>query len=66
VAAVEKNEEGMDFRESSLSKHLDNPNGESLQGSLETDVKDALAKDNQLRIGLSMVKSLPRFMQLTN
>jgi carboxyl-terminal processing protease len=36
------------------------------QGSLETDVKDALAKDNQLRIGLSMVKSLPRFMQLTN
>jgi carboxyl-terminal processing protease len=66
VAAVEKTEEGMDFRESSLSKHLDNPNGEAIQGALETDVKDALAKDNQLRIGLSMVKSLPRFMQLTN
>ena len=66
VPAVENTEDGTEFRESSLSKHLDNPNGATLAGSMENEVKDALAKDNQLRIGLSMVKSLPRFMQLTN
>ena len=66
AAPQEETEDGPEFRESSLAKHLDNPNGDSRQGAMETDVKDILAKDNQLRIGLSMVKSLPRFMQLTN
>jgi len=54
-----------DFREESLSKHLDNPNGGPQPGTKEVDSKEALARDNQLRMGLSMVKSLPRFMQLT-
>lgn len=66
VAATDNAEEGADFRESNLAKHLDNPNGDSQPGAVETDAKDALAKDNQLRVGLSMVKSLPRFMQITN
>jgi carboxyl-terminal processing protease len=66
VTAAEATEERGDFREANLSKHLDNPNGGSLPGITELDSKEALAKDNQLRMGLSMVKSLPRFMQLSN
>lgn len=66
VAVAENETPGSDFREANLSKHLDNPNGEAGLGTEELEAKEALAKDNQLRIGLSMVKSLPRFMQLTN
>ena len=67
VAATEETEDkGGDFREANLSKHLDNPNGGSQPGATELDTKELLAKDNQLRMGLSMVKSLPRFMQLSN
>jgi len=67
VAAAEETEDkGGDFREANLSKHLDNPNGGSQPGATELDTKEILAKDNQLRMGLSMVKSLPRFMQLSN
>ncbi len=66
AATAEETGDGPEFRESSLAKHLDNPNGDSSSGAVETDVKELLAKDNQLRVGLSMVKSLPRFMQLTN
>ena len=64
VAAAEEEPAQKEFREASLSKHLDNPNGESQTGAMAVDGKEALAKDNQLRMGLSMVKSLPRFMQL--
>ncbi|MGE4441488.1 MAG: S41 family peptidase [Desulfomicrobium sp.] len=66
VAATEDGGERQDFREANLSKHLDNPNGDAELGTEELEAREALAKDNQLRIGLSMVKSLPRFMQLTN
>lgn len=66
VVATETEAEKGEFREANLSKHLDNPNGESLPSISEMDSKEALAKDNQLRMGLSMVKSLPRFMQLSN
>ncbi len=66
VVPAEESAEKQDFREANLSKHLDNPNGDAELGTEELEAKDALAKDNQLRIGLSMVKSLPRFMQLTN
>ncbi len=66
VAAAEEGAERQDFREANLSKHLDNPNGDGELGTEELEAREALAKDNQLRIGLSMVKSLPRFMQLTN
>lgn len=66
VAVAENEEPGRDFREANLSKHLDNPNGDAELGTEALEAREALAKDNQLRIGLSMVKSLPRFMQLTN
>lgn len=66
VPVAEDAAQGRDFREIDLSKHLDNPNGEAELGTEELEAREALAKDNQLRIGLSMVKSLPRFMQLTN
>lgn len=66
VAVAEDATQPRDFREANLSKHLDNPNGEVELGPEELEAKEALAQDNQLRIGLSMVKSLPRFMQLTN
>jgi carboxyl-terminal processing protease len=66
VAAEEETADRQEFREANLSKHLDNPNGDAELGTEELEARDALAKDNQLRIGLSMVKSLPRFMQLTN
>ncbi len=66
VVATESEAEKGEFREANLSKHLDNPNGETLPSISEMDSKEALAKDNQLRMGLSMVKSLPRFMQLSN
>jgi carboxyl-terminal processing protease len=66
VVATEDSTLPRDFREANLSKHLDNPNGETALNPEELEAKEALARDNQLRIGLSMVKSLPRFMQLTN
>ena len=66
VVSAEESAERQDFREANLSKHLDNPNGDAEPGTEELEIREVLAKDNQLRIGLSMVKSLPRFMQLTN
>jgi len=66
VPVAEEATPGGDFREANLSKHLDNPNGDAELGAEALEAREALAKDNQLRIGLSMVKSLPRFMQLTN
>jgi carboxyl-terminal processing protease len=66
VAVAENEDPSSEFREANLSKHLDNPNGGAELGKEELEAQEALAKDNQLRIGLSMVKSLPRFMQLTN
>lgn len=66
VVATEDTTMPRDFREANLSKHLDNPNGETALNPEELEAKEALARDNQLRIGLSMVKSLPRFMQITN
>jgi carboxyl-terminal processing protease len=66
VTVAEDETPGSDFREANLSKHLDNPGGDTEPGSDALEAQEILAKDNQLRIGLSMVKSLPRFMQLTN
>lgn len=65
--ATETSETTQEFREASLSKHLDNPNGdEASQAPSDADSQEILTKDNQLRMGLNLVKSLPRFMQLTN
>lgn len=66
VAVTEDAGEQHDFREANLSKHLDNPNGDAAPGTAEQDIQETLARDNQLRMGLSLVKSLPRLMQLSN
>lgn len=51
------------FREANLSKHLANPNGDveapAATKEESTDVRDMLARDNQLSLGLKLVKSLP-------
>ncbi|NLW80307.1 MAG: S41 family peptidase [Desulfovibrionales bacterium] len=68
IPFVPPTEEGdkANFREANLSKHLDNPNGDFSAAIKTEDAKEILAKDNQLRMGLSLVKSLPRFMQISN
>lgn len=55
-----------DFREANLAKHLDNPDSNASTPKEASDAKDLLARDNQLRMGLNLVKSLPRFMELSN
>lgn len=52
------------FREASLSKHLNNPNGGDKASADE--IQTLLIKDNQLRLGLSLVKSIPHITQITN
>lgn len=64
VAQAEE-ENATEFRETSLSKHLDNPADQPVVDK-QLEAQDLLARDNQLRMGLSLVKSLPRFMQLVN
>jgi len=55
-----------DFREANLSKHLNNPNGlKTGNMTAATDAKEMLDKDNQLRMGLNMVKSLPHILQMS-
>ncbi len=65
IPPVKDTEDRDAFREADLSKHLDNPNGNGQRGAASADVKDILEKDNQLRLGLSLVKSLPRITQLS-
>lgn len=60
-------ESAPEFREISLSKHLDNPNDEEISvRSTDPDSQEMLSKDSQLRMALNLVKSLPRFMHLKN
>jgi carboxyl-terminal processing protease len=51
------------FREANLSKHLENPNGDSellpAERKKDAEVQEMLARDNQLSLGLKLVKSLP-------
>ena len=51
------------FREANLSKHLENPNGEGEpeadKGEADAEAQEMLARDNQLALGLKLVKSLP-------
>lgn len=58
-------EEDDAFREVNLSKHLDNPSGNGPLSGTTTEIKDVLEKDNQLRLGLNLVKSLPRITQIS-
>lgn len=54
------------LREQDLNRHLENSKGKaakSKRGGKE-EGKEQLARDNQLRMGLQMVKSLPRLQEL--
>lgn len=67
VAAEEPKEATGEFREANLSKHLNNPKGAKQSTRTgDEDAHDILAKDNQLRLGLSLTKSMPRFTQISN
>lgn len=66
LVSTETEETLSEFRETSLSKHLDNPLHEAPLSPADFDSQELLAKDNQLRMALNLVKSLPRFMHLTN
>lgn len=63
--APTKNTTDEDFREADLSKHIDNPNAPGGRGAAAVSAKEILEKDNQLRLGLSLVKSLPHITQLS-
>lgn len=60
------------MREKDLNRHLENSANATKKtdsGALSKevqDVKDALSKDNQLRMGLQLVKSLPKLRELTS
>jgi carboxyl-terminal processing protease len=66
---VRTSEDGEDYvlREINLSEHLENPNGgeDEELGEQEADVVERLSRDNQLRMALQMVKSLPRLRTIT-
>lgn len=64
AAAAAPAEDGMTRREADLSRHLDNPSGEGPRGNMEGEIQEILARDNQLRLALSLVKSLPRITQI--
>ena len=68
LAMLDTEEESLlgDFREANLAKHLDNPDSNASAAKETSDAKELLARDNQLRMGLNLVKSLPRFMELSN
>lgn len=60
-----------DFREEDLERHLDNPDGQLIEKKSvksakknQGEGKELLKNDNQLRMGLQMVKSLPAIMNL--
>lgn len=53
------------LREQDLNRHLENSKGKAAKGKSGKDEgKEQLARDNQLRMGLQMVKSLPRLQEL--
>lgn len=58
-------------REKDLNKHLENGKGEAKDGQTDEktakereDIKTILGRDNQLRMGLQMVKSLPKIREI--
>jgi carboxyl-terminal processing protease len=56
----------MTLREKDLSGHLENANGAASRAADEKNGKAAamLAKDNQLRLALEMVRNLPRLSKI--
>jgi carboxyl-terminal processing protease len=58
---------GMTLREKDLSGHLENANGDAprrAKKNAESKAAEMLAKDNQLRLALEMVRKLPRITQI--
>ncbi|WP_147821411.1 S41 family peptidase [Salidesulfovibrio onnuriiensis] len=52
-------------REKDLGGHLENVNGDKVKSKRkDQDVKDMLARDNQLRIALELVRNLPRLNKI--
>ena len=63
--AEDKDNQRPILREQDLNRHLENSKGKPAKGKRGNgDAKDQLARDNQLRMGLQMVKSLPRLQEL--
>jgi carboxyl-terminal processing protease len=57
------------LREEDLSRHLENPNGKEIDDdSKKTDqkAKKLLREDNQLRLGLELLKTMPAIKALRN
>ena len=52
------------LREQDLNRHLENGKKTEKTKSPRDEGKDQLARDNQLRMGLQMVKSLPRIQEI--
>lgn len=63
--AEDKDSPRLLLREQDLNRHLENSKGKPAKGKATKDEgKEQLARDNQLRMGLQMVKSLPRLQEL--
>ncbi len=63
--AEDKDNPRLLLREQDLNRHLENSKGKPAKGKAAKDEgKEQLARDNQLRMGLQMVKSLPRLQEL--
>ena len=63
--AEDKDSPRLLLREQDLNRHLENSKGKPAKGKAAKDeAKEQLARDNQLRMGLQMVKSLPRLQEL--
>lgn len=62
--ADEKETPRMLVREQDLNRHLENSKKSGPAKASRDDVKEQLARDNQLRMGLQMVKSLPKIQEI--
>lgn len=63
--AEDKDNPRLLLREQDLNRHLENGKGKAAKGKSGKDEgKEQLARDNQLRMGLQMVKSLPRLQEI--
>jgi carboxyl-terminal processing protease len=65
VKKEEGQEESKVIRENDLTKHLEGViDGPGESGALDPQVKELLERDNQIRMGLQLVKNLPRFQAI--
>lgn len=66
VPPTEEQQERFTLRESDLTRHLENENGSAEEDEAKDDaiVTKMLARDNQLRLALELVKKLPELKKL--